>query len=530
MFGKHQIVLHPFLFTLFPILSLYATNIRQEPFGAVVRSIAIGLAVVGMLLGLMRLAMKDWHRAGLVVTLAMLLFFGFGSISRVFAPADGVRPIWLLWVWLVIFLAGEIWIGYRLRGTPRGATRVLNITGLVALSTCLYGVVAYGLHAYHLDGTQLAQAAPAQTATAQAPIFQTPVVTQTPVSGEQPPDIYYIILDGHARSDVLNEMFAVDNRPFISFLKSRGFIVASTSESNYPQTALSLASSLNFSYIDQKMPLDPESNDRGPLTELIKNNDVQRFLQARGYHTVAFANGFADTEMSTADEFLQDPAALNNFEVSLLSQSPAGPELSPQMAENYRQHILWQKNELEKQAQQPGPKFVFAHSILPHPPFVFSFDNSQPVTLNSADGSQFQGTRAEYYEGYRQQVMFTDALAADMIAYLLDHSARKPVIIVQGDHGSGLDLDWNSQANTCLRERFSIMNAYYLPKQYNLPGQNASRMIYASITPVNSFRVVFDAYFDAGLPILPDRSFFALWDRPYDLKEVTGKFEKSCNQ
>ena len=375
MIRKRLIVLHPFLFTLFPILSLYANNISQAPFGAVVRSIAIGLAVVGVLLGLLGMAIKDWHRAGLVVTLAALLFFSFGSISRLFAPPDGEPPVWLVLVWLGLFLAGEIWILYRVRGTPRGVTRVLNVTGTIALATCLYGFAAYGLHSMRLDGVQRAQAAPAQTATAQAPIFQTPVETEVLPPDEQPPDIYYIILDGHARSDVLKEVYGVDNQPFIDFLEERGFIVTGESHSNYAQTALSISSSLNFNYLDQKIPLSPESNDRAQLSDLINNNDVQRFLRARGYRTVAFSNGFSETELSSADEFLSSPTALNNFEFSLLSQSLGGAELSPQMIENYRQHIVWQKEALEKQVEQPGPKFVFAHFILPHPPFVFRHDS-----------------------------------------------------------------------------------------------------------------------------------------------------------
>ena len=112
-------------------------------------------------------------------------------------------------------------------------------------------------------------------------------------------------------------------------------------------------------------------------------------------------------------------------------------------------------------------------------------------------------------------------MAEEIITYILEHSRQKPIIIIQGDHGSGYHLDWASQENTCLRERFSILNAYYLPgkKKVNL---------YPSITPVNSFRVVFNAYFKANLPMLPDRSYYSTWDQPYDLHEVTGKWEQTC--
>ncbi len=538
MFRNRIIVIHPFLFTLFPILSLYADNISQEPFNSVIRSLVVGAAAVGLLLGLLRLVLKDLHRAGLAATLAALMFFGYGSAAHLLEKPAGNRTVWLAVAWVALLLAGEAWIFIRLRGVPKMATCILNAAGAAALAACLYAFAIAGAHALSTGAAQLMPAQPvsaAQPLAVEPSLFQVPDQAQIPVTGEQPPDIYYIILDGHARSDVLSEIYGYNNQPFIDFLQSRGFTVASDSHSNYDQTALSLASSFNFRYLDQMMTLGPTSADRTPLTELINHSAVLDFLKARGYHSVAFSNGFPETELTGADQFIRDPQALNGFELSMLSNTLGGAALSADMVQNYRQRILWEVSELEKQVGQPGPKFVFAHFILPHPPFVFRPDGT-PVRLDSADGSQYSGTRAEYHDGYRDEVQYADTLAEQMIISILDHSARPPVIVLQADHGSGLYLDWNSEANTCLRERFSILNAYYLPgkKAPQNAGQNAGKRInparapYASITPVNSFRVVFDTYFDADLPLLPDRSFYSTWARPYEMQEVTGKWEQVC--
>jgi hypothetical protein len=41
---------------------------------------------------------------------------------------------------------------------------------------------------------------------------------------------------------------------------------------------------------------------------------------------------------------------------------------------------------------------------------------------------------------------------------------------------------------------------------------------------VNTFRLIFDRYFDAGLPLLPDRSFTSASKfRPYDLTDITDR-------
>jgi hypothetical protein len=84
---------------------------------------------------------------------------------------------------------------------------------------------------------------------------------------------------------------------------------------------------------------------------------------------------------------------------------------------------------------------------------------------------------------------------------LLAESSQPPVIIVQGDHGPGSLLNWRSPSRTCLWERTGILNAYYLP-------EGGKNLLYPAITPVNSFRVVLNAYFGANLQMLPNRTYF----------------------
>ena len=48
--------------------------------------------------------------------------------------------------------------------------------------------------------------------------------------------------------------------------------------------------------------------------------------------------------------------------------------------------------------------------------------------------------------------------------------------------------------------RMSILNAYYVNDQ-------AKKDLYATITPVNTFRVVFNNYFGTTYPLLEDKSY-----------------------
>jgi hypothetical protein len=66
-----------------------------------------------------------------------------------------------------------------------------------------------------------------------------------------------------------------------------------------------------------------------------------------------------------------------------------------------------------------------------------------------------------------------------------------------------------------LDEKFRILNSYYLPGIDD-------HGLYQTISPANSFRLIFNKYFDAGLPMLPDRSYvFHNELKPYAFIDVT---------
>ena len=104
-----------------------------------------------------------------------------------------------------------------------------------------------------------------------------------------------------------------------------------------------------------------------------------------------------------------------------------------------------------------------------------------------------------------------------MLQQIIDSSEIPPIIILQGDHGpsSLLANDLSNPGDRNLTERLPILNAYYLP------GGGADQHLYAAITPVNSFRVVLNRFFDGDYELLGDANFFATWAAPYKLDDVT---------
>ena len=69
-----------------------------------------------------------------------------------------------------------------------------------------------------------------------------------------------------------------------------------------------------------------------------------------------------------------------------------------------------------------------------------------------------------------------------------------------------------------LKERIEILNAYYLP-------DNAKDFLYDSITPVNTFRLIFNYYFNVSYELLEDKSYFSHIKRRCKFIDVTDKIK-----
>jgi len=104
-----------------------------------------------------------------------------------------------------------------------------------------------------------------------------------------------------------------------------------------------------------------------------------------------------------------------------------------------------------------------------------------------ADGIYSQ---ENYYKGYRNQAAFLSTQLVEAMSTLLADSPRPPIIVIQGDHGPWLQTG---------SDQFKILNAYYLPGHNDL--------LYPTISPVNTFRLIFDTYLGADYPLLDDISY-----------------------
>lgn len=515
---NRRLVIHPFLLALFPSLFIYAHNADRLSVGEVSIPTLILLCAVSVLWVILTVALRDASRAALVVSLAVLLFFSFGIcylemkllVLEVFGSTVVAAPVLLLILWAVILGVG----GYSFARTSldlRNLTSIANVVGACLVLVCLLQIAAYHLRVAPTWRPYVGE------------VTSRDHLTLGPEVGIAP-DIYYIILDGYARGDTLADIYGYDNQEFLDGLRDRGFFVASQSYANYCQTLLSLASSLNLTYLDGLVDqVGAEYPSKGPIMEMISSSVALRALESRGYETVAFASGYSGTEITTAERYVAARWYPDEFQTTLINMTPL-PFVAPSLYDIYgwhRERILHTFEHTADPSVVDAPVFVFAHIMAPHPPFVFGRSGEEIVPEYQyvvADGSDLVGTRGitqeAYARSYVEQLTFVNAEVLSMIDNILSGDDRPKVVVLQADHGPGSMLDWDSVENSNLPERFAILNAYYLP------GVDYAGL-YPQISPVNTFRVIFNSYFGAHYDLLQDESYFSIAGRPYSFIRVT---------
>ncbi|MFA9404096.1 MAG: sulfatase-like hydrolase/transferase [Anaerolineales bacterium] len=500
------------------------------------RSMLVSVAITLGLLLMVRLVVREWEKAALITSMALLLFFSYGHLYRVIRHEDlfGIvigRHRYIIILWLLIL---SIWSWFVVKKVRRADlwNATFSLVAGVAVILPLIGLVQSELKpGFDLESRQEFK-----------PLQQPSNIELN----NNVNDIYYIILDGYGREDVLRDIYGFDNSEFIRFLDDEGFYIADESKSNYIQTALSLASSLNMEYVNYLADsLGEESFNRDPLNQLIQNNRVMRYMDQQGYNLVAFDTGHEATSLRDVDVFLSseehsaflpDWLTLKRivpFEELLLETTAVVGVLDRiKIAEEayfknvvdplyqaQRNRTLFILDNLADIPETEGPNFIFAHIVAPHPPFVFGPDGearNPGASFTYHDGSDFLeavGTREEYIEGYRDQLVFLNKQLERTIDDILSNSDRPPIIILQADHGPGAYLNWQSLSKTNIDERTSILNAYYWPEVED-------GYLYPSISPVNSFRVLLNAYFQENYELLDDRTYFSPSNRPYLFTEV----------
>jgi hypothetical protein len=496
-------IFHPFLFAAFPVFSLYAANVQEGvTLGQVLPVLAVVLALTAAATLAARWALRDAAKAGMAVSGLVLLFFSYGHVRNVILELEdpGVAVLslhrFLLAVWALLAVAVVV-LAARVRAPLPRITSVLNVVSGALVLVTVASVAVYQGRAT-LVGPK-------------APLAET-VVLHPPSSSM--PDIYYVVLDRYGGQEALREFVGFDNSEFLEFLGQRGFVVTSDSRSNYPRTYLSLASSLNFEDLGFLTDaVGAASDDTRPLISMIRDHRVGRSLKAIGYRYVHIGSWWGPTASNPLADINVSYGGLMEFPSVLLQSTVVWPIAGFVVGGlGHRRDWVGVQEQFETLAltrDLAGPKFVFAHILSPHEPFVF--DRHGNFVSERVAGSRSK--QRNYLEQLRYINREVEALVESLLA-----GPDDPVIVIQSDEGPFEGpAGWRRASDRLLRRKFSILSAYFLPGE----GEPDP---HPSITPVNTFRLVFDRYFGADLPLLPDRSYvYADLRHLYQFVDVTDR-------
>ena len=481
---KLILLIYPFLLAYYPVIALRNHNIIYVDLATILRTLILVTAATMVIGAIIYLFTRDLGKSGIIVSIIILFFLTYGHLYIQLEDVFGkpIRHLYLAGAGFLIALVITIVI-LKNSQAAKVISQFLAVVSIVLLALALFESLRYDIGEYRATIAAAQKVAPNTTSR---------------VDGNLP-DIYLIILDAHTRSDVLKSRYEYDNTVFVRELNEMGFYVASCSQSNYASTKLALFSSMYGDYIQNIV-------GEGEILPPLKSSAFNQTLRALGYKTITYENrarghfdlkedirlsrnqmafgkfdlrgGISEFEKMVIDtsfmRFLVDTELFPGFDDNTL--------LDWELWEHYyqTQYIL---SDLGKVTEIPGPKFIFAHIMVPHSPFIFNPDGSYQRRVNSNDG-------------YRSNVQFIDNRLPATLQNIIEKSETPPIIILMGDHGPA------TRKTITKHMRMAILSAY-------LVNNTAKAQLYPSITPINALRIILNTHYGGTYPLLEDVSYYA---------------------
>jgi hypothetical protein len=460
---------------IFPIVMAVAWILEAfagsgDPLPHLWRPLILTALLVGAITGVIWLAGRRRPPPLLVAGLAILLFLKAW-------PLLGVVVAGIVWRGLVALMRR---VSHRppLRAPAAGhVVNLANTFGLVLLLVALVSVVLSGVEPF-----------PAQTATRGA-------------AQPSAPNMYFVLLDGYPREDSLDAL-GIDNSSFLAELQERGFAVAPRSRTNYHNTLLTLTSMFNGRYLGDVPELSPAATDQAAtvrqLSYALNRVDLLDDLRTRGYEIIDSPSVYGATTLFSADVLLSS-GTINQFDQRILSRSYLGDlltTLSPNLIDGWlRDAVLTPMRDVETIASSDAgsPRFMFAHVLSPHPPFLFDSAGELPevdacypsgCSLWTSERKVLGISEAEYEDLLADQLEFLNGRILEMVDQVAAHDPAA-VIILFGDHGirfdAGVSLEY-------FRNFFAART----------PGHKG--LFPADISPINVVTTLENAYLGTAFP------------------------------
>jgi len=429
---------------------------------------------------------KNRIKSGIFTISFLIIFFFFGSaydfLQRIHVPSFLVSYKFLITLIVVFLLLLALFL--RRKPAPLKAHQffflLFSVLMAIEICTSLY---------YIFSGKN------------NDPAIKNPPLALQLKPGTSQPDIFFIVFDEYTSSKALKKYYRFDNTALDSTLENDGFFISHDSKSNYNSTVISMSSTLNLQYFNR--PMENTDNDARVLMEgalSLSRSYLPKLLEQQGYQIINY--GLFDIGSHKAS----GPRPFLSYEASAISLETLWGRIQRDILWNltirlpgYSDKKLGDKDYIERNQSNlrkfvtelsipsPIPRLVLCHLLLPRRPFEVDRNGNARITSmeDFKDGN--------HDSLYLEQVIYANKLIDSIGKAAIKDRQRPLVVIIEGDHGNRYAA-WGMN----IREKhFMNLNTYYFSdKDYS--------MLYDSISPVNSFRVVLNKYFNTGLPLLKD--------------------------
>ncbi|HSX08159.1 MAG TPA: sulfatase-like hydrolase/transferase [Candidatus Saccharimonadales bacterium] len=350
------------------------------------------------------------------------------------------------------------------------------------------------------------------------------------------PNVYYLLFDRYASADTLTKDYNFDNSDLLNFLGGEGFVTRAQAYANYPFTMQSTSSTLSMSYFPELNQLF--AHDGGswqsafPYRALLNNPAIAQTLKQNGYTYNQVASwwdftrdGIQADNQPTKDFRLRVFGLtfwMTDLQRDIINKSVLSPFLKKGVMigsraivkydrdtaprDNFEQQMAALKSIAANSSAQKAPQFTFAHVLVPHDPYIFSADGSDPAY----DGDRDDGGADETVK-YTNQLTYLNTRIKDLIS---DIRAKDPnaAIVIQADEGPypkqfrgtltpGHYYNPINLPVQQMQQKFGVLASYYMP------GADPQTVAADVDSSVNVFRFVLDQYLGYDLPMLPDCQF-----------------------
>jgi hypothetical protein len=329
---------------------------------------------------------------------------------------------------------------------------------------------------------------------------------------------------------------------------------------------MSVSSTLNAQYTNKLVApfRDDNVQSRTLYHNLIRQSSVIKALTANGYTYHAIGTGYGATNKAplASSDHIADRSiklfgkykVLRDFEGIELINSPyyRFGKVSDASWWPLKIHNQEQTQEVQQQLQvlnnlttkdAPGGRFVFAHILVPHDPFLFNADGS----LSTYPTSDSIGRPIK--DKYLNQVQFINAQTQQLVDNIQKQSGSKAIIVINADEGAYPNImnstflnpiaaapggegnavggDMRTWTDDWLRMKYGVLQAVHIPQ--------ATEDDLAHLSSVNIFRIILNRYAGLSLPYLPD-CHYALTDPLRDYihvditKRLKGQDNAECKQ